>query len=479
MDGKERLLIVDDEQDMLEGLGRLLAYELEGVHVRTFTSPVEAAQAARREPYDLALVDVKMPEMDGLDLLKSLKASDPWLTVIMMTAYGSIETAVAAIKAGAYDFITKPFEKEVLLRTLNKGLERNRLIRENLKLQEKVRDRGSFQNFVGESLPMRRLYERIQAVAQTDYTVLIRGESGTGKELVARSVHGLSKRAHRPLIAVNCPAIPEHLLESELFGHKRGAFTGADRDVAGLFLEADGGTVFLDEIGDIPVSVQTKLLRVLQEQEIKPLGAARSRRVNVRVIASTNQDLESRIRSHSFREDLFYRLNVMTLWTPSLRDIPEDIPLLVDHYTRVACEETGGPSKRFSLEAMQLLARRRWPGNVRELQNVVRRAVMFSPDAVIRREDLEAVERLAGRPEPGEPVCGRRGSPSDGVEPYKDAKERVLHEFTDEYVRRLMEVAGGNVSRAAEMSGLTRAALQKILRRMSIPAEAFREQHPS
>jgi DNA-binding NtrC family response regulator len=276
---RERLLIVDDEADMLEGLRRVLTLELDGLEISTASQPSHALELVRREPVDVILLDIRMPEMDGLEALEKLLGIDRWLTIVIMTAYGTIETAVDAIKRRAYDFITKPFEKDALLRTLRKGFERNRLIRENMNLRRQVCEHGGFENLVGQSPRMRQLFETIQAIARSHYTVLIRGQSGTGKELVARAIHSFSPRRHRRLITVNCPAIPEHLLESELFGHKKGAFTGAESEQTGLFDEADGNSLLLDEIGDIPVAVQTKLLRVLQEHEIKPLGVNRTHKV--------------------------------------------------------------------------------------------------------------------------------------------------------------------------------------------------------
>ncbi|MDI6853905.1 MAG: sigma-54 dependent transcriptional regulator [Deltaproteobacteria bacterium] len=466
-----RLLIVDDEVDMLEGLKRLLSYELKDVVILTVSRGRQALRLARREWVDLVLLDVRMPEMDGLQLLEVLRQEDPGLTVIMMTAYGSIEVAVEAMKHGAYDFITKPFDSDTLVRTVTKGLERSRLIRENRRLRRHLGESAAFQGLVGQSPPMRRLYERIQTVAGTDYTVLIRGESGTGKELVARAIHDLSRRARRPLVTVNCPAIPERLLESELFGYKKGAFTGADRDHPGLFQEAHGSSLFLDEIADISVPVQTKLLRVLQEQEIKPLGANRAHKVDVRILASTNQDIEAKIRERSFREDLYYRLNVVTLKTPPLRDIAEDIPLLAEHFARLASAELGYPPKRFAPETLASLSRRAWPGNARELQNFVRRAMMFSRHETISSEEIARMDGSdfnAGRAA----VLDIRAE--DGILTYKPAKERLLHEFTQSYVIEILQKTRGNVSQAATLSGLGRASFQKILRRLGIKPEMYR-----
>jgi DNA-binding NtrC family response regulator len=467
---QDRLLIVDDEIDMLEGLRRLLSYEMKNVVVQTSTGGHEALHLLRQAPADLILLDVRMPDMGGLELLEAMLKGDPWLTVVMMTAYGSIEQAVEAMKKGAYDIITKPFDKEALLRALKKGLERNRLIRENLNLRRRVCDEQGFQGLVGQSQPLRRLFDSIQAIARTDYTVLIRGESGTGKELAARALHALGKRKDKPFVTVNCPAIPEHLLESELFGYRRGAFTGADRDHRGLFEDADGGTLFLDEIGDIPVSVQTKLLRAIQEQDIRPLGSDSELKVDVRTIAATNQNIEEKIRQRTFREDLFYRLNVVSLWTPPLRTMRADIPHLANHFARIASLEMGISQRRFSPEALEILMHRPWPGNVRELQNAVRRIVMFSPDSLIRAHDLKGLEEQPYN-EVYPEVMTRN---TDVVERYKLAKDRLVHQFTRDYLVNLLQKTGGNVTRAAEMSGLGRASLWKIMHRMGIRSEGYK-----
>jgi DNA-binding NtrC family response regulator len=468
----ERILIVDDQEDLARGVARTLQRLFPKIKVKVATSGDEALARSEHEAIDLALVDIRMPGMDGLELLSRLRERDHELTVLIMTGHATIETAVDAIKRGAYDFITKPFDRETLRRVVGKALERNRLVRENLDFKRRFCGRESVGGFVGRSEVMQRFYESLQTVAHTDYTVLIRGESGTGKELAARAVHELSGRQERPLVMVNCPAIPENLLESELFGHRRGAFTGADRDHKGLFAEADGGTICLDEIADIPVTVQTKLLRVLQEQEVRPLGATATSIVDVRVIAVTNQDLEAKIAERSFREDLFYRLNVVTLHTPALREIAEDIPLLAEHFAQKACCELKLPEKRLSPATLEMLVNRAWPGNVRQLQNAVRQAVMFSRGEMVVPDDFRFADGS------GSAVMSRQGSGLNGNggegKSYKDAKEEILNTFTGEYVVRLLADTGGNVSRAARQSGLTRAALQKIMRRVGIDPEEFR-----
>ena len=467
------LFIIDDERDLLGGMQRMLGREFADVEITTEHDPCQALARLRNHRPDLILLDIQMPDMNGLELLRAIKTIDENLTVIMMTGYGTIEVAVQAMKAGAYDFITKPFDKPALFRAIGKGLEHNRLLRENIALKQQINradDQKTFAGFVGASPPMQRLYHAIRTTARTDYTVLIRGGSGTGKELAARAIHQMSSRRDKPLVMVNCPAIPEHLLESELFGHRKGAFTGAHQNQAGLFLEANGGTLCLDEIGDIPVSVQTKLLRVLQEQEIKPLGSSKTISVDVRIIASTNQNLEEQIKKHAFREDLFYRLNVVTLQTPCLDEIRDDIPLLVDHFTRQVCDELDLPRKHFSIAAVEELVRRPWPGNVRELQNVVRGAILFCPEETISPHYLRGHGATARNLADGAVMDLAEAQ----IIPYKEAKDAAINAFTRQYVTRLLKHTSGNVSRAAQQSGLTRAALQKIMRRQGIVSKDFR-----
>ncbi len=470
-----RILIVDDEKDMLEGLERVLSYELEGVDITVSESSRRAVDLIRQTRYDLILMDVCMPEMDGPDLMAAAQKIDPHATVILMTAFGSIEMAVKAIKNGAYDFITKPFDIPELVRLLQKGLERSGLIRENETLREQVTGKEAIRDFVGKSLPMQRLYETIHSLANTDYAVLIRGESGTGKELAARSIHSLSPRGGRSLVTVNCPAIPEHLLESELFGHKKGAFTGAVNDHQGLFSQADGSSLLLDEIADIAVPVQTKLLRALQEQEIRPLGSTKNLKVDVRILSTTNQNLEEKIRNKSFREDLFYRLNVVTVTTPSLREIPEDIPILVHHLARRAAGELEMAPVRFSPLVLENLMQREWPGNVRQLQNFVRRLIVFSSGDEIDMADLNVVDNQDMVEKIPDALGGTDGYAAGGIEAYTDAKSRVISAFTEAYVKKVLEKTGGNISHGAKLAGMSRVALQKILRRMEIDPERFRD----
>ncbi len=466
----DRILVVDDEVDLLRLLKRSLVKDLE-CEVLTASSGEEALMILQKDSVDLALVDMKMPGMDGLALLELIRRDYPWLTVVMMTAHGCIELAVEAMRSGAYDFITKPFDHEALVLTLNKALERSRLLRENLRLQRRLRGETTFQNIVGKSPAMQRVFDAIQMVASSELTVLITGESGTGKDLVARAIHNLSSRRDRPFVAVNCPTVPENILESELFGYRKGAFTHATQNKIGLFQEADMGTLFLDEIGDISTSIQTKLLRVLQEKTIKPLGDTKTIKVDVRVIASTNRNLQEKMRAGEFREDLYYRLNVVPIEMPPLRERREDIPLLVDHFLKVHGEELNRPGKTVSPELMELFLRHDWEGNVRELENTIMRGILFSPGEEILPEHVGFSSSKT--------PCGPFDDELIQNLPYREAKEEVLRRFNTAYIERLLALTGGNVTQAAKMCGLERQALQQVMRRFQIKAEKFRKKATS
>ena len=462
----ETLLIIDDEQDMLQLLKRSLEPEM-GCNVRTASNGEEALKMLASEPLDLVLLDMRMPGMDGLEVLQRIRSKHSWLTVIMMTAHGCIETAVQAIKMGAYDFITKPFDHEALVWTLNKALERSRLLRENLKLQRHAHCHQAFQNLVGRSAKMQRVYESVQMVAKTDLTVFISGESGTGKDLVSRAIHALSDRRDRSYVAVNCPTVPENILESELFGYKKGAFTHATQNKIGLFQEAHGGSIFLDEIGDISPAIQTKLLRVLQEKEIKPLGDTKSIHVDVRVIASTNRNLPEKIKRAEFREDLFYRLNVLPIELPPLRERREDIPLLVDHFLEKHCGDLKKPRKNLSVTLMDKFLRAPWEGNVRELENVIIRGILFSPEEEIRPEHVGFQQAM----EETSPIHDETLNNLD----YREAKEEALRRFHSSYIGKILSNTQGNVSQAARLCGLERQGLQQIMRRYGIRSDKFRD----
>jgi DNA-binding NtrC family response regulator len=407
-----------------------------------------------------------MPEMDGMELLEIIKRRYPELTVLLMTAFGRIDLAVEAMKNGAYDFITKPFDHDALVLRIEKALERSHLIKENQELQKAFLTDHAFQKLVGKSVAMQRVFETIQMVAKTDITVLITGESGTGKDLTARAIHASSPRSKKAFVAVNCPTVPEHILESELFGYKKGAFTHATQNKTGLFQEAHHGSIFLDEIGDISPTIQTKLLRVLQEKEIKPLGDTRSIHVDVRIIASTNQNLKQKIKKSEFREDFFYRLNVLPIKLPPLRERQEDIPLIANHLVEKHCRRLNRPLKVISPELMDTFLTRTWEGNVRELENVVIQGILFSSGDRIHLTDVRIKKE-------------RRHANLSAPEttshlPYKAAKEQTLQQFNHAYIGSLLTQSKGNVSQAARVCGLERQALQQIMRRYRIKADTYR-----
>ncbi len=458
------ILVVDDERDFARGISRLLQGRYPDERIVTALSGTEALDAMREAPFSAMLTDLSMPGMDGLELLEQARDLWPQTTAVLLTAFGSIEAAVLAVKGGAYDFLTKPVEPESLFKVVDKAMERSRLLADNVRLRHLVGKQVQCDAIIGDSLPIRRLKEALVAIAESDYTVLIRGESGTGKELVARTIHKLSRRSSRDLLSVNCPAIPDPLLESELFGHVRGAFTGAVRDRKGLFETARGGSLLLDEIGDISSSIQAKLLRCLQEQEIRPVGSSRNIRVDVRILASTNQDLEVRMRDMSFREDLYYRLNVLSVQVPALRERTGDIPLLVHHFLGQARDEIPSAPQEISPDALAYLSARPWPGNIRELQNFVRRLVVFAPGDVVDMPLVRMVENQTGT----------GGGTQDNMSAYKDAKAAVVDEFTRNYVENLLSGTGGNISESARISGLSRVALQKILKRLCLSADRYR-----
>lgn len=463
MKDKERLLIVDDEPDMLSLLKRTISRELDW-EIMTTTSAKKALDLMEQTPADLALLDIKMPGMDGIEMLTRIKEKNPSPAVVMMTAYGVIELAVESIKKGAYDFITKPFDDTRLILTLRKAREYHHLFNENRALQRLVERPGIFQHMVGEAPKMKKVFEAIQTVSKTDATVLITGESGTGKELAARAIHRFSLRNKKPFVTVNCPTLPENILETELFGYSKGAFTDAKQDKKGLFQEADGGTIFLDEIGELPINLQTKLLRVLQEKEIKPLGQSRSIKVDVRVVASTNRNLKAQMSQGDFREDLYYRLKVVSIEIPPLRERPEDIPLLVERFLKKYGKKFGREGLALAPGFIDGLCRNPWHGNVRELENAMKRAIIMAKGLAITLSDLDWDV---------EDECLVSGDVKHL--PYREAKEQVLTSFNREYLTSVLSDHQGNVTHAAKTCGLERQALQQILRRYSIKAQDFRK----
>jgi two-component system, NtrC family, response regulator AtoC len=381
---QKRLLIIDDEENMRHMLSSML--KKSGYRVSTASNGSEALDMVDQTLYDFILCDLKMPDMSGMEFFEAARDKLWASTVIMMSAYGSIDTAVEAMKKGAYDFISKPFKLDEVLLTLKKAEERESLKRENRWLKERIRkiqDDYHFGNMVAKSKGMEAVFKIAEKVAQYDTTVLICGASGTGKELIAQGIHSAGKRAKNPMVPVNCGGIPENLLESELFGYKRGAFTGADSDRKGLFEEADRGTIFLDEIGELPLSLQVKLLRVLQENEIRPVGDSKTKKIDVRIIAATSKNLEDEVKNGTFREDLFFRLNVMPIQLPPLKDRPEDIPILSQHFINRFNISLEKNIKGITPAAMSILLKYHWPGNVRELGNVIERAAVLAEEAIL------------------------------------------------------------------------------------------------
>jgi DNA-binding NtrC family response regulator len=461
---KPNILIVDDEIDMVRLLERAIGGELD-CHIKTAMSGEDAYRVFEKETFDLALVDIRMPGMGGIELLERMKQVDPWLTVVIVTAHGIIGLAVECIKKGAYDFITKPFDHDELMRLLKKALERNRLLRENLNLRQRVESHEKFHGLVGTSPGIQKVYDLIQTASKTDLTVLITGESGTGKNLAAKAIHTLSSRSEKALVRVHCPTVPENILESELFGYKKGAFTHATEDRKGLFQEAAGGTIYLDEIGDISLAMQTKLLQALEDKEIKPLGQTKTYPVDIRIIASTNADLKTKMESHEFRPDLFYRLNVVNIEMPTLRERGEDIPLLAEHFLERFCSELNKEGKRISPALMRLFLEREWEGNVRELENTIKRAVAMSPGEEIQIGDTGW----------SLPVHAKAFDPGEYTNvPYREAKAAILKKFNVDYITQALRETSGNVTRAAKLCSLERQSLQQIMKRYDIKSIDFK-----
>jgi two-component system response regulator AtoC len=446
-----QVLVVDDEENIRRLLATIL--QKEGMEVCCASDGEQALRALSQRSFDLILSDIRMPGMSGLDLLERLRTEQPDAVVLMMSAYGSVDTAIAAIQRGAYDYIAKPFKPVEAVLMIRKAEERERLKWENQRLRsdlERIKAAG-FGRIVTRNPAMQKILRTVAKIADYKTTVLIQGESGTGKELVARALHESSSRKAEPFVAVNCGAIPENLLESELFGHRRGAFTDATRDKRGLFEEADGGTLFLDEVGELPANLQVKLLRVLQEGEFRRVGDEKSTAVDVRVVAATIKDLDHESRAGRFRQDLFYRLNVMPLHLPPLRERPEDVPLLVEHAICSHNERLKLAVKRASPETMKALLAHGWPGNVRELENTVEHAMVLAEGDRIEADDLPA--KVLDTTDPVQQTL-RRGSLSI------KKNSRIIEE---ELIRRALEKTGGNRTSASKILEIShRALLYKI-----------------
>lgn len=444
-----KILVVDDDPDIVAVLDELLRKE--GHQVTTCAAGAAAIAAGRDEQFDVVVVDIRLPDVDGLAVLRAYQETSPDVAVIVTTAFGTVETAIEAIKTGAYDYIPKPFKLDEVRIVVRRALERKRLLQENRRYRQELRGKYRLDNVVGASGPMLDTFKTVARVAPTRSTVLIEGESGTGKELIARTIHYNSDRGQGPFVAVDCAALPETLLESELFGHERGAFTGATALKRGLFEVARGGTCFLDEIGDVSPAVQSRLLRVLQEHEIKRVGGTEAIKVDVRVLAATNQHLEALVKAHKFREDLFYRLSVVTITLPPLRERVDDIPLLAEFFLRKFTQASGKRVERIAPETLALLAAYAWPGNVRELEHAIERAVILTQNPTLLAADLP--------PELQAPPGGK---------PVQDAQVLPLREIERRHLLFALERAKGNRKRAAEWLGVTRRTLYRMAARHGI-----------
>jgi len=457
------ILIVEDEPKML----RLLDLNLseEGYSVKTAQDAEAGLDLLRKDRIDLVITDLKLPGMNGLEFLQAVKRHDARIPVIVMTAYGTVETAVEAMKAGASDYVLKPFSLEEIKLIVGKELDVNRLREENRSLREALGQRYEFKNIIAHSAKMQEVLGTVDRVAPTNSTVLLGGESGVGKDLIARAIHQHSRRASGPFVKINCTAIPENLLESELFGYEKGAFTGAVNSKPGKFELADKGTIFLDEIGDVPGTIQVKLLRVLQDREFERLGGTKTLKVDVRVVAATNQDLRAALEEGTFREDLYYRLNVVPISIPPLRDRKEDIPYLVDHFVERFARDSGKPIRGITPAAQQLLMEFHWPGNVREVENIIERAVALSVGDTLDVADirLDLSPMKSGGAEAAPSALSAAGTfPPPGV---------TLEKFEDEIIQEAVRRANGNKSQAARLLGLSRNALRYRLAKMGMPDE--------
>ncbi len=452
---RKRILVVDDEVK----LQRVVELRLQSVGYAVSKADTAEAglklleSAASEEPFDLVLSDIRLPGMDGIEFLRELRKIHSGLPVIVMTAFGTVESAVEAMKTGADDYLLKPFSLENLTLTIAKVLELAKLRAENAQLKAELTRRHDFGLLIGRSEKMQAAFETASRVAPTQATVLIGGESGTGKGMLARAIHLNSPRKDAPFVKIVCSAIPENLMESELFGYEKGAFTGANQSRAGKFEQADGGTVFLDEIGDVPAAVQVKLLRVLQEHEFERLGSNKTVHVDVRVIAATNQDLQAALEQGTFRQDLYYRLNVVPINLAPLRERREDVPYLVDHFLEKFASKLGGPVRSISTDAVDKLTSYRWPGNVRELENIIQRAIVLAQGDTILGDDIHL--------ESAAPSLAPNGVPfvPEGL---------TLDEYETEIIREAMRRADGNKSQAARLLGLTRNALRYRLSQIGL-----------
>jgi two-component system response regulator GlrR len=449
----DKILVVDDDQNILKVIKMRL--EAKGYQVATATQGEEAEKIAKDEVFDLALVDLKLEGKDGIEVMEDLHQINPEMPIIILTAYGTIKSAVEAMKKGAYSYITKPFDSHDVLLQIKNSLEKSRLSKEVKRLRNMVKERYGFENIIGKSEKMKKVLEQVAQAAEGDSCVYIEGESGTGKELIAKTLHVASSRKHKPFVVINCAAIPETLLESELFGYERGAFTGATRSRKGLFSQAHKGTFFLDEVSEMSPSMQAKLLRVLEEMEFYPLGGEKTIRVDVRLIAASNKNLEEEVKKGNFREDLFYRIHVIPIKLPPLREIKEDILLLAKHFFKKFTKKTKKEIRGFSPPALQKLILYSWPGNVRELENTIECAVAMATQDLITEDLILRTQKLE----------------RDSLKPFKDAKE----DFEKNYLIQLTELTQGNISQAAKLAGKYRADFYELLKKYDLKPADFRK----
>lgn len=461
-----RILVVDDERDMRVLLQRIISQET--VHEAVVEAdPFKAIERLKTDSFDMVITDLKMPKMDGIQLLEEMKKIDPTVSVVVMTAYATVETAVEAIRKGAYDYISKPFRRQRIVLMIDKVMEWQQMVGENRALRKALADKNTLPTMIGTTPVMKDIYERIRQVAPTMATILITGDSGTGKELVARAIHENSLRYDKKFITVNCTAIPEHVMESELFGHVKGAFTDAWKDKKGLVEAAHKGTLFLDEIGDMKPSMQTKLLRLLQEGEYKPVGSEITRKADLRFVTATHHDLKADIEKKRFREDLYYRLNVIRIDLPPLKERREDIPLLSHHFLQKYARLNGKDISYITPTAQEALVTQPFPGNVRELENYIERGVIFCQGDALTLQDLSLDSDQASFFTDMENDIFQLA--------FKEAKEAMIHLFHRQYIRTLLAGSNGNISKAAEKAGIQRQYLHRLMKESGINARAYRE----
>ncbi len=448
-------MVVDDEKGMCHILNRMLTDE--GYDVQTAVCGEDALKILEKNTFDAAMVDIRMPGMSGLDLLEHIHRDSPDTSVVMMTAFGTIETAVNAMKRGAYEYITKPFNNDEVIHILNNALERKQLIDRNRYLTETLEERHQLSGIIGQSDAMQSCFRMVEKVAPTGSTVLILGESGTGKELFARAIHQHSNRKDEKFMAVNCGALPRDLIESELFGHEKGAFSGAHKRKIGLMESAHKGTIFLDEIGDLPLELQVKLLRVLESHEVRRVGSVEPITIDARVVAATNRDLQDDVQSGTFREDLFFRLSIVDISIPPLRERKDDIPVLIDYFIEKFNDKMNRSVTGISEEVMRAFMQHHWPGNVRELENVVQRCMVLRESGVVQLEDLPSSIKASQETE----------APLD-IDPQAISLQEAREAFEKKYLKKLLEMNDGNVTQSAQLAGISRRHLQELMKKYGL-----------